>query len=90
MTWRGPDYAIINRERDPSDTYDPRTRGWYRSAVERRGRAWTEPYIFFTSQKPGITLASAIMGKDGAVEATRSSRYPLRAKFRASWHEPTS
>ena len=46
-----------------------RTRGWYRSAVERRGRAWTEPYIFFTSQKPGITLASAIMGKDGAVEA---------------------
>ncbi len=69
LTWRGPDYAIVKRERDPSDTYDPRTRGWYRSAVERRGRAWTEPYIFFTSQKPGITLASAIMGKDGEVEA---------------------
>ena len=69
LTWRGPDYAIVERERDPADTYDPRARGWYRSAIERRGRAWTEPYIFFTSRKPGITLASAIVGKDGAVEA---------------------
>ena len=69
LTWRGPDYAIVKSERDPADTYDPRARGWYRSAIERRGRAWTEPYIFFTSRKPGITLASAVIGKDGAVEA---------------------
>jgi hypothetical protein len=69
LTWRRPDYAIIKSERDPQDTYDPRERGWYRSAVERRGRVWTEPYIFFTSRKPGITLASAVIGKDGAVEA---------------------
>ena len=69
LTWRRPDYAIVKSERDPEDTYDPRARGWYRSAVERRGRAWTEPYIFFTSRQPGITLASAIIGKDGAVEA---------------------
>jgi Cache domain len=69
LTWRGPDYAIVKSERDPADTYDPRARAWYRSAVEQRGRAWTEPYIFFTSHKPGITLASAIIGKDGLVEA---------------------
>ncbi|MGY4406871.1 cache domain-containing protein [Bradyrhizobium sp. USDA 3315] len=69
LTWRRPDYAVIKSEQDPADNYDPRERGWYRSAVERRGRAWTEPYIFFTSQKPGITLAAAIIGKDGAVEA---------------------
>ena len=69
LTWRRPDYAIFKSERDPEDTYDPRERGWYRSAVERRGRVWTEPYIFFTSHKPGITLASAIIGKNGAVEA---------------------
>jgi hypothetical protein len=69
LMWRRPDYAVITSERDPADTYDPRARGWYRSAVERRGRAWTEPYIFFTSRKPGITVASAIMGKDGAVDA---------------------
>ena len=69
LTWRGPDYTTVKSERDPADTYDPRARGWYRLAVERRGRAWTEPYIFFTSRKPGITLASAIIGKDGAVEA---------------------
>jgi len=69
LIWRRPDYAAVKSEHDPADTFDPRTRGWYRSAVERRGRAWTEPYIFFTSRKPGITLASAIIGKDGAVEA---------------------
>ena len=69
LTWRRPDYAIVKSEQDPADTYDPRARGWYRSAVERRGRAWTEPYIFFTSGQPGITLASAIIGTDGAVEA---------------------
>ena len=69
LTWRRPDYTIFNSERDPQDNYDPRTRGWYRSAVERRGRVWTEPYIFFTSRKPGITLASPIIGKDSTVEA---------------------
>ena len=69
LTWRRPDYAIVKSEQDPADTYDPRARDWYRSAVERRGRVWTEPYIFFTSRKPGITLASAIIGKDGAIEA---------------------
>jgi len=69
LTWRGPDYAIVRSEQDPADTYDPRERGWYRSAVERRGRAWTEPYIFFTSRKPGITLAAVIVGKGGAFEA---------------------
>jgi hypothetical protein len=68
LTWRGPDYAIVKSDRDPADTYDPRERTWYRSAVEQRARAWTEPYIFFTSHKPGITLASAITGKDGAVK----------------------
>lgn len=69
LTWRGPDGAVIGRASDTADTYDPRARGWYRSAAERHGRVWTEPYIFFTSRKPGITLASAIVGKDGAVEA---------------------
>jgi Cache domain len=69
LTWRRTDYAVVKSERDLEDTYDPRARGWYRSAVERRGRVWTEPYIFFTSRKPGITLASAIIGQDGAVES---------------------
>src|SRR4029079_9025352 len=69
LTWRRPDYAVPNNEPDPADTYDPRTRGWYRSAVERRGRVWTEPYIFFTARKPGTTLASPIIGKDGLLES---------------------
>jgi hypothetical protein len=68
LTWRGPDYGLVKSERDPGDTFDPRERGWYRAAVERRGRIWTAPYIFFSSRKPGITLASPIIGNDRAVE----------------------
>jgi hypothetical protein len=74
LTWRGPDYAIVKNERDPADTYDPRARGWYRSAVERRGRAWTEPYIFFTSHKPGITLASGTCVSRSARQANFRQR----------------
>lgn len=69
LTWRRPDYSLVKTERDSTDAYDPRARVWYRSALGQRTRAWTEPYIFFTSQKPGITLASAIAGKDGAVKS---------------------
>jgi hypothetical protein len=72
-TWRRPDYTIVKSERDADDTYDPPARGWYRSAVERRGRVWTEPYIFITSRKPGITLASPTIGKDDTVEAVLRS-----------------
>jgi adenylate cyclase len=50
----------------PDERYDPRTRDWYRTAVEgadrhEAGRArpaqvyWTEPYVFFTNREPGIT-----------------------------------
>jgi hypothetical protein len=68
LTWRRPDYSVVKTEQDPADTYDPRERSWYRSAVERRGRAWTEPYVFFTSRKPGITVAAPVMSKDGAID----------------------
>ena len=90
LTWRGPDYAIVKREPDPADTYDPRARGWQKPlAVERRGRAWSDPHIFFSSRKPGITLASAIIGKDGAVEAVLTARtLEINQILRAPWHEP--
>ncbi len=41
---------------DPGDTFDPRTRPWYQAAVPDAVR-WTEPYVFFTSQAPGITVS---------------------------------
>ncbi len=42
------------------DAYDPRTRPWFTLATEQPGDAWTDPYVFSTSKKPGITTASVI------------------------------
>jgi len=53
---------------DPADKYDPRVRPWYETAKGTKGSIWTDPYIFFTSQKPGITIASPVIARDGSVQ----------------------
>ncbi len=59
--------------------YDPRRRPWYRGALEASRRDvrepsgpsasvyWTDPYVFFTTGRPGITAALAFRGHDGVV-----------------------
>jgi C4-dicarboxylate-specific signal transduction histidine kinase len=62
--WRNEDYSIAEHSFDPADTYDARTRPWYIQASSLRRRIWTEPYIFFSSQQPGVTVASPIVAQD--------------------------
>lgn len=51
----------------PSD-YDPRTRPWYRQAQARPGQTiWTDPYVFASSQQPGVTVAASAMSPGGTV-----------------------
>lgn len=61
--------AVITRDKhlvetsrafDPDDRFDPRERPWYTRAVNEAGEIWTQPYIFFTSKRPGVTVASSI------------------------------
>jgi len=47
---------------DPDDDYDPRTRPWYVAAARQDGVAWTAPYVFFTSRRPGITVSAPVTG----------------------------
>ncbi|MDB5045827.1 MAG: hypothetical protein JWQ08_1877 [Deinococcus sp.] len=50
----------------PDDAYDPRTRPWYKLATRQMGQTiWTNPYVFTSSQLPGVTVASAQQGLDG-------------------------
>lgn len=49
-----PDYA---------KSYDPRTRGWYKSAATTEGLVTSAPYVFFTDRKLGQTLS--IKSPDG-------------------------
>ena len=43
-----------------NDKYDPRIRPWYKLAIKNKTLSWTEPYVFFTSKKPGITTSIPI------------------------------
>lgn len=64
LIWRDDDYKIVQQQFDPSDKYDPRIRPWYVRAKEKRTSIWTDPYIFFSSKRPGITVASPVIEPD--------------------------
>lgn len=59
------EFRRVSRRKDEADTYDPRSRPWYVKAAEQNEVVWTEPYIFFSSQRPGITVATPVLGDDG-------------------------
>ncbi len=48
-------------------TYDPRQRPWYVGAQSAGTQFWTDIYIFFTDQKPGITAAYPIYNDAGTL-----------------------
>lgn len=64
---RDPEGREIGRDYPTDDTYDPRTRPWYLGAVGTARVFWTDVYIFFTDQMPGITAAKAFQDENGKV-----------------------
>ncbi|WP_299505615.1 cache domain-containing protein [uncultured Roseobacter sp.] len=68
LIWRENSYAVVEERDDPTDTYDPRTRLWYIDARAKKQSIWTDPYIFFTSQQPGITAASPVFDELGEIK----------------------
>ncbi|WP_299965872.1 ATP-binding protein [uncultured Roseobacter sp.] len=68
LIWRDDDYNIMLARQDPTDTFDPRRRLWYQTAKAQQTSIWTDPYIFFTSQTPGITAASPVFGNTGELK----------------------
>ncbi|MDJ0628590.1 MAG: cache domain-containing protein [Rhodobacter sp.] len=57
LEWYSDRLRLQDSRRDPDDDFDPRTRPWYEAAQAQNAAAWTKPYIFFTSQAPGITVS---------------------------------
>jgi class 3 adenylate cyclase/HAMP domain-containing protein len=47
--------------------YDPRTRPWYQSAVQKNGQTWSDVYLDFTSQLPTVTASQPIYAQSGIV-----------------------
>jgi adenylate cyclase len=81
VTWyrRDREGQVEAVEEDRADTYDPRTRPWYRGATSVDGLFWTDVYIFFTAQKPGLTAARAVSGPDHQVIAVAGGDIALEA-----------
>ena len=65
LVYRDPQFLTIAEETNPADTYDPRKRPWYQKAIAEDRIVWTDPYIFYTSQKPGITIAGPFYNGSG-------------------------
>ncbi|MEJ5060962.1 MULTISPECIES: HD domain-containing phosphohydrolase [unclassified Pseudomonas] len=67
------DLALISRQDNPDDSYDPRNRAWFSSAKRDNDQITTEPYVFFSTHNVGTTLArrsgdGAVMGADLTLE----------------------
>ena len=69
LIWRNSNGSMVKTSEDPGDTYDPRQRPWYQKSLAERAIIWTDPYIFFSSQKPGITVAGPIFKANGQLQS---------------------
>ena len=67
LIWRNESFAVVEQKFDPEDKYDPRQRPWYQNVQTAMTSVWTDPYIFFSSQKPGITVAAPVFDDDGGL-----------------------
>ena len=53
-------FELTSTEEVFTDDYDPRQRPWFEQALETDELSWTEPYMFFSSQQPGVTVSTAV------------------------------
>ncbi|MBI2255150.1 MAG: GAF domain-containing protein [Proteobacteria bacterium] len=65
LTFHDTNGRLLSQREDPADTFDPRTRPWYKGALASDGIHWTGVYIFFTDKKPGITVSDRVKDTDG-------------------------
>ncbi len=63
--FRDAQHQLVAEEDDPNDSYDPRARPWYQGALATDSIFWSDPYIFYTSQKPGITISGPTYDAEG-------------------------
>ena len=63
--WFDNEHALVDTSVDADDAYDPRSRPWFIKAVKDKKQIWTDPYLFFTSKTPGITVASPVFSSAG-------------------------
>ena len=58
---------ILHRDTSDDFDYDPRIRTWYQDALKYNEPVLSNPYVFNSLKKPGITVSCKIPGKSGVV-----------------------
>jgi adenylate cyclase len=68
-TWRywNKSLRLLRTETNITDTYDPRSRPWYQGAEKKKGLYWTDLFIYYTGNKPGIAVSCPILDSQGKV-----------------------
>ena len=75
---------LIERRSEPDYQFDPRQRPWYESAQKTSTAAFTQPYVFFSTQQVGLTLSQvdpdgkAVFGIDVVLDDLASNLSDLR------------
>ena len=69
LTWTDGALDPLRSELDSEDTYDPRQRPWYVPIDGGADWFWTAPYVFASSQQPGITYSTPVVGDNGELVA---------------------
>ncbi len=69
VTWkyRDDEDRVKTYEISHKVAYDPRTRPWYEGAKRSQKSYWTDVYIFFSDQAPGITTSYPVFNPDGSI-----------------------
>ncbi len=62
-----PDLSIISTRTNTHAEFDPRIRPWYTKAHHYYESVLTDPYIFSSSQLPGITCAHILSNRQGVL-----------------------
>ncbi len=56
---------ILEHRREVNAAYDPRQRPWYGGAMAINKTALSDPYVFSSTAKPGITASQRLPGSNG-------------------------
>lgn len=61
--------GLIEHRVDPAKNYNSTHRDWFRAALDAGTVTWTEPYLMFTEQVPGVSCTLPIYAANNSLRA---------------------
>jgi len=76
--YRNKTYNIVDTKTATAE-FDPRKRPWYQNTERVKKISWTDVYIFYSTQEPGLTGAYPIVDGNGNLKAVVGVDITLRS-----------